>query len=96
MLHRWSHSAESVRVSAFLVIRMSAIVSPYPFIDIALKGIYLTFIRNCKFPSPVVRPTLTFMLNAVVELYRLDEVAAYQHAFVYIRQLAIHREWQSS
>ena len=30
------------------------------------------------------------MLNSVVELYRLDEDATYQHAFIYIRQLAVH------
>ena len=30
------------------------------------------------------------MLNSVVELYRLDMCASYQHAFVYIRQLAVH------
>ena len=30
------------------------------------------------------------LLSAVVELYRLDEDATYQHAFIYIRQLAVH------
>jgi nucleolar complex protein 2 len=30
------------------------------------------------------------MLNSVIEIYRLDINAAYQHAFVYIRQLAVH------
>jgi len=35
-------------------------------------------------------PTINFMLNSVVELYSLDMSASYQHAFVYIRQLAIH------
>eukprot|EP00041_Stephanoeca_diplocostata_P019761 m.429838 g.429838 ORF g.429838 m.429838 type:complete len:825 (+) comp21389_c0_seq2:105-2579(+) len=90
MLKRWSSAEESVRVAAFLVMRRSAIVSPHPFIETALKGIYLTFIRNCKFASASTKPTLAFMLNSVVELYRLDAVASYQHAFVYIRQLAIH------
>jgi len=90
ILHLWSHGAETVRVKAFLVMRQLVIVSPYPFIEIALKGIYLTFVRNCKFPTPSMRPTLNFMLNSVVELFRLDLSAAYQHAFVYIRQLAVH------
>lgn len=90
LLKRWSQGEEGVRVAAFLAIRKCAIVSPHPFIELALKGIYLTFIRNCKFSSANMRPTLTFMMNSVVELYRLDEVASYQHAFVYIRQLAIH------
>ena len=72
--------------------RQMVIVSPYPFIEIALKGIYLTFIRNCKFPTPSTKPTLAFMLNSVVELYALDLSSAYQHAFVYIRQLAVHRK----
>jgi len=90
ILHLWSHGTEAVRVKAFLVMRQLVIVSPYPFIEIALKGIYLTFVRNCKFPTPSMRPTLNFMLNSVVELFRLDLSAAYQHAFVYIRQLAVH------
>jgi nucleolar complex protein 2 len=90
MLHIWSHSAPDVRVAAFMVIRQTAIVTPHPFIETVLKGVYLTFIRNAKFPTPSTRPTLTFMLNAVVEIYRLDHHAAYQHAFVYIRQLAVH------
>ena len=34
-------------------------------------------------------PLLTFLSNCVVELYGLDMAATYQHAFVYIRQLAI-------
>eukprot|EP00729_Bicosta_minor_P007451 gene7451-24512_t len=90
MLHLWSHAEEQVRVHAFLVIRQMAIVSPYPFIEVCMKGMYLTFVRNCRFPTPSVRPTLAFMLNSVVEIYRLDPNAAYQHAFVYIRQLAVH------
>lgn len=29
-------------------------------------------------------------MNCIVELYMIDPVASYQHAFVYLRQIAIH------
>ena len=35
-------------------------------------------------------PVLTFMGNCVVELYGVDPTASYQHAFVYVRQLALN------
>jgi hypothetical protein len=35
-------------------------------------------------------PVVSLMWNCVAELYGLDLKLSYQHAFVYIRQLAIH------
>jgi nucleolar complex protein 2 len=35
-------------------------------------------------------PGLTLMGNCLVELYGLDMTSSYQHAFVYLRQLALH------
>lgn len=36
------------------------------------------------------RGAVNFMANGVVELFLLDDIGAYQLAFVYIRQLAVH------
>lgn len=33
---------------------------------------------------------IDFMRTSLVELYALDQVLAYKHAFVYIRQMAFH------
>jgi nucleolar complex protein 2 len=57
---------------------------------VLVQGIYLTFVRNAKFMNAQSRPIITFMCNCVVELYGIDFVSSYQHAFVYIRQLAVH------
>jgi len=86
----WSSSTESVRIFAFFNIRKMALELPYPFIDHVLKGIYLTYVRNCKFVNRTTIPLVNFLCNCVVELYGLDFVSSYQHAFVYIRELASH------
>ena len=46
--------------------------------------------KNCKLYSESTHESFTVMRNCVTELYTMDSVTAYQHAFVYIRQLAIH------
>ena len=46
--------------------------------------------KSCKLYSESTHESFTVMRNCVTELYALDPVSAYQHAFVYIRQLAIH------
>mgnify|MGYP005848946411 CR=1 FL=1 len=83
-----------VRLNAFLRIRQLALTQPFPFIEDCLKKTYLAYARRAKFGgassiSSNTLPTLTFMGNCLVELYSLDYHSSYQHAFVYIRQLAL-------
>ena len=82
-----------VRLNAFLRIRQLALLQPFPFIEDCLKKTYLAYMKRAKFGnisihSPTL-PTLTFMGNCLVELYNIDYHSSYQHAFVYIRQLAL-------
>mmetsp|Transcript_4939 Transcript_4939/g.6378 ORF Transcript_4939/g.6378 Transcript_4939/m.6378 type:complete len:859 (+) Transcript_4939:142-2718(+) len=85
---------QSVRLHAFLRIRQLALTQPFPFIENCLKSTYLAYAKSAKFANAAtvtsLLPTLTFMGNCVVELYSLDYASSYQHAFVYIRQLALH------
>jgi|GEM_PF-6620141 len=89
-----SQEYQVVRLQAFLRIRQLAITQPYPFIEDCLKMTYLSYAQRSKFGTAsnvtTVLPTLTFMGNCIVELYTLDYASAYQHSFVYIRQLALH------
>jgi nucleolar complex protein 2 len=89
-----SEDYQVVRLHAFLRMRQLALTQPFPFIEDCLKKAYLAYAKRAKFAtsssSLSALPTLTFMGNCVVELYSLDYHSSYQHAFVYIRQLALH------
>lgn len=86
----WSSSEETVRVLAFLCILRITRNQQHSLLDIVLKAMYLTYVKNCKFVSPTTWPGINFMRRSLVEMFSLDLNVSYQHVFLYIRQLAIH------
>jgi nucleolar complex protein 2 len=82
---------EKVGVQAFLLIRSLALACPYPFIELTFKGCYIAFGRHTGVApaSTQQRQQQEFLAQCVVELYSLDAAAAYEHAFVYLRELAV-------
>lgn len=90
LISLWAGGEQSVQVLAFLILRRITLVHPHPSLHRTLKKLYLTFVRNCKFTTPKSLPQIHFMQNCLVELLAVDPPTTYQHAFVYIRQLAVH------
>ncbi|KDQ54560.1 hypothetical protein JAAARDRAFT_135403 [Jaapia argillacea MUCL 33604] len=88
----WSTGDDSTRIAAFLAIRKLATATDESMLDMVLKGTYLALIRSSKSTTPHTLPSINLMKNSASEIYCLDfaQGSAYQHAFGYIRQLAVH------
>ena len=54
------------------------------------QNTYLTLIRSSKSTSTHTLPSINLMKNSASEVFCTDHATSYQHAFKYIRQLAIH------
>jgi nucleolar complex protein 2 len=80
----------SVRIAAYMRIRQCALVLPYPSIDKCLKGAYMSYVRASKSVSIDSLSNQHLLANCVADLYGIDEASSYTHAFIYLRQLAIH------
>nr|CAG4649164.1 EOG090X02MG [Scapholeberis mucronata]SVE93503.1 EOG090X02MG [Scapholeberis mucronata] len=86
----WCSSEDTIRVLAFLSILRLARTLPNQLLEPIIKAMYLSYAQNCKFTSPSTWPVINFMRRSLVELMALQEALTYKHAFLYIRQLAIH------
>lgn len=51
---------------------------------------YVGYIANSKFVTPNALPGINFMRQSLTEMFTISEPVSYNHAFLYIRQLAIH------
>ncbi|XP_032228848.1 nucleolar complex protein 2 homolog [Nematostella vectensis] len=90
LVRMWGTGDEHVRVVAFLGINKLLRMLPSTLLEFCLKQLYLSFVKNAKFTSPKTKPLITFMQNSLVEVFKVNPHLTYQHAFIYIRQMAIH------
>ncbi|KAJ2904450.1 Nucleolar Complex 2 protein, partial [Coemansia aciculifera] len=72
---------DGVRILALLSLRRLVSLSPSEIADIALKGIYLTYVRSSNVKTIANLTTIQLMRNCGVELYGNDASASYQHGF---------------
>ncbi|XP_050533734.1 nucleolar complex protein 2 homolog [Daktulosphaira vitifoliae] len=87
----WSaNDCETVKVVAFLCILKLANSDPTVYLEMILKAMYVGYIANSKFVSPKSLPGINFMRQSLTEMFSINEAISYNHAFLYIRQLAIH------
>ncbi|PWN45068.1 Noc2-domain-containing protein [Ceraceosorus guamensis] len=86
----WTSSADRVRIAAFLSIRQIAAASNDKMLDFCLRGTYQSFVRSTRNTTIHTLGSINLMKNSATELFALDQSAGYQHAFGFIRQLAIH------
>lgn len=89
LIYLWSTNEESVRIVAFLCILKITRTLPENLNQV-LRTMYMEYVKNSKFVSPNTLPSINFMRRSLTELFLLDLNVAYQHAFLFIRQLAIH------
>lgn len=88
-LHFWGTGGGALPVVSFLFLRDLCVRIGSECVDECFKGIYKAYVLNCQFVNAKKLQHIQFLGNCVIELLRVDLSAAYQHAFLFIRQLAM-------
>ncbi|KAL1565757.1 Nucleolar Complex 2 protein [Salvia divinorum] len=88
-LHFWGTGSGALPVVSFLFLRDCCIRLGADCLEDCIKGMYKAYVLNCHFVNSTKLQHIQFLGNCFAELLRVDIPAAYQHAFVYIRQLVM-------
>ncbi|KAK0734314.1 Noc2p family-domain-containing protein, partial [Lasiosphaeria miniovina] len=88
----WSQSAstESVRVTAFLVMRRLVVIGDKGVRESVLKATYQGLVQGSRLTNANTIQGINLMKNSAAELWGIDQGLGYTTAFSFIRQLAIH------
>ncbi|CAL5419472.1 unnamed protein product [Camellia sinensis] len=89
LLHFWGIGGGALPVVSFLFIRDLCIRLGSDCLDECFKGIYKAYVLSCQFVNASKLQHIQFLGNCVTEVLGVDLPTAYQHAFVFIRQLAM-------
>lgn len=90
MISFWCSEEETVRVLSLIIIVRSTKSFTKEYLGQILKEMYFSYIKNTKFTSAATWPMINFMKRSLTEVYALNPDMAYDHGFIYIRQMAIH------
>ncbi|KAI6242909.1 hypothetical protein M3Y99_00200200 [Aphelenchoides fujianensis] len=85
----WSRKTTEERCMAFLVLNRLCRAKPDLFTSV-YKSCYVAYVAACRSVHDGAWPSLLFMQKSFAELTYLHPEIAYEHAFVFIRQYAIH------
>ncbi|KAF5192495.1 Nucleolar complex protein 2-like protein [Thalictrum thalictroides] len=88
-LHFWGTGGGALPVVSFLFLRDLCIRLGSDCVDECFKGIYKAYVLNCQFVNASKLQHIQFLGNCVTELYGVDLSTAYQHGFVFIKQLGM-------
>ncbi|KAL6493892.1 Nucleolar Complex 2 protein [Orobanche gracilis] len=88
-LHFWGTGGGALPVASFLFLRDCCIRLGSDCLDDCVRGMYKAFILNCHFINSTKLQHIQFLGTCFTELLGVDTPSAYQHAFIYIRQLAM-------
>ncbi|KAF8041037.1 hypothetical protein BT93_B3072 [Corymbia citriodora subsp. variegata] len=88
-LHFWGTGGGALPVVSFLFLRDLCVRIGTDCLDECYKGVYKAYVLNCQFVNATKLQHIQFLGNCVIELLGVDLATAYQHAFVFIRQLAM-------
>lgn len=88
-LHFWGTGGGALPIVSFLFLRDVCVRLGSDCLDECFKGIYKAYVLNCQFVNAMKLQHIQFLGNCVIELFGVDLPTAYQHAFTFIRQLAM-------
>ncbi|CAI9106671.1 OLC1v1005876C1 [Oldenlandia corymbosa var. corymbosa] len=88
-VHFWGTGGGNLSAVALLFLMNLCVNFGSDCIDDCFKGLYKAYVLNSQYVTETKLQDIQFLRNCFTKLLKVDLGAAYQHAFIFIRQLAM-------